>query len=135
MDRVVQQKGMGNRDRWLHVRLTATEYELVENRYRRSDNKYMSAYLRDLLLRGSYRVVHRDGTLEAVVPELSALHKDLEKMAANFNQVVKKVNAASTGLQLKVWVMEVGKQQREFLAQMEKIEVQIGKVTERWLQK
>lgn len=93
-----------NRTRWLHLRLTVDEYELIQKRYKKSTCPKISDYARKNLLQKPIVMKYRNGSLDELMPELILLRKDLNAIGNNFNQSVKKLHTLGQIAEFKHWI-------------------------------
>jgi hypothetical protein len=82
-----------NRTRRLIIRLKPKEFELIENRFKKSMLRKLSEYSRNVLLEKSITVLHRDKSMDEILEELILLRKELNCIGNNFNQSVRKLNS------------------------------------------
>lgn len=82
-----------NRTRRLIIRLKPKEFELIENRFKKSMLRKLSEYSRNVLLEKSISVLHRDKSMDDILEELILLRKELNCIGNNFNQSVRKLNS------------------------------------------
>ena len=60
-----------NKTRWLHVRLTEDDYKLIFKRFKQTTCRKLSEYVRKKLLDKPLNIVHRNGSLDDFLTELS----------------------------------------------------------------
>jgi hypothetical protein len=81
-----------NRTRWLHLRLTSAEYEILQKQFGKSTCRKLSEYARKNLLQKPVVLKYRNESLDELMSELILLRKDLNGIGNNFNQAVKKLH-------------------------------------------
>lgn len=86
----VRREGKNNRNRWLHLRLNEDEYQSLQKQYSATADRKLSDFARARLLDKAVRVIHRNGSLDALVEELALVKRELSAAGNNFNQAVKK---------------------------------------------
>lgn len=123
-----------NRTRWLHLRLTIDEYELIQKRYRKSTCPKLSDYARKNLLQKPIVMKYRNGSLDELMPELILLRKDLNGIGNNFNQAVKKLHTLVQIPEFKHWITVFEVEKIVLFNSIEQIKKHIRNLAERWLQ-
>lgn len=76
----------------------------------------------------------RNQSLQDIMAELSALRKDLNGVANNFNQAVHKLHTLDHVSQFKGWLLTYDMERRKLLKDIEQIKVYINRTAEKWLQ-
>ena len=123
-----------NRTRWLHLRLTVDEYELIQKRYRKSTCPKLSDYARKNLLQKPIVMKYRNESLDELMPELILLRKDLNAIGNNFNQSVKKLHTLVQIAEFKHWVAVSEPEKTVLFNSIDQIKKHIEKLSEKWLQ-
>ena len=123
-----------NRTRWLHLRLTVDEYELIQKRYKKSTCQKLSDYARKNLLQKPIVMKYRNGSLDELMPELILLRKDLNGIGNNFNQAVKKLHTLVQIPEFKHWITVFEVEKIVLFNSLDQIKKHIGNLAERWLQ-
>lgn len=123
-----------NRTRWLHLRLTADEYELIQKRYKKSTCPKLSDYARKNLLQKPIVMKYRNGSLDELMPELILLRKDLNGLGNNFNQAVKKLHTLVQIAEFKHWITVYELEKAVLFNSIHQIKKHIEKLSEKWLQ-
>ena len=123
-----------NRTRWLHLRLTVDEYELIQKRYRKSTCPKLSDYARKNLLQKPIVMKYRNGSLDELMPELILLRKDLNGIGNNFNQAVKKLHTLVQISEFKHWITVFELEKKVLFNSIDQIKKHIGNLSEKWLQ-
>ncbi len=123
-----------NRTRWLHLRLTVDEYELIQKRYKKSTCPKLSDYARKNLLQKPIVMKYRNVSLDELMPELILLRKDLNGIGNNFNQAVKKLHTLVQIPEFKHWITVFEVEKIVLFNSLDQIKKHIGNLAERWLQ-
>lgn len=97
-------KDKENRTKWLHVRLTEQEFEVLKRRFSKTTQRKLSGYARDILLGKPMIAAYRNQSLQDIMAELSLMRKDLNGVANNFNQAVRKLHVSDDSSDVKAWV-------------------------------
>ena len=81
-----------NRNKWLHIRLTGSEYNKIHSGFSRSTKRKLSEYVRSILLDKPITVYTRNQSYDDFVAEMILLRNELKAIGNNFNQTVKKLH-------------------------------------------
>lgn len=123
-----------NRDKWLHLRLTEAEQKRLLKNYARTTQPKLSDYARAILLGKPMIAAVRNQSLQDIMAELTALRKDLNGVANNFNQAVHKLHTLDHIPQFKTWLLTYDLDKRRLLDDIDQLKVFINKTAEKWLQ-
>jgi len=123
-----------NREKWLHLRLTEEEQRLILKRYAGTTHTSLSEYSRAMLMGKPMIAAVRDQSLQDILAELSAMRKDLNGVANNFNQAVHKLHTLDHIPQIQSWLLSYDLDKRKLLKDIESIRDYINKTAEKWLQ-
>ncbi|SMD44849.1 hypothetical protein SAMN00777080_3485 [Aquiflexum balticum DSM 16537] len=121
-----------NRNKWLHIRLTAAEYDRIHRAFSGSVHQRISDYARAMLLRKPIIGVYQNPALKDIIGELSALKKDIHGIANNFNQTVRKLNALGP-TEAKKLVPGLESEQKKVLEFLTVLEHYLHQTAEKWL--
>ena len=81
-----------NRTRLVTLRLTTTEYEKIEAKFKTTTCRKLSDYMRYVLLEKRLTVFTRNKSVDDFMAELILLRNELNAIGNNYNQVVKKLH-------------------------------------------
>jgi len=123
-----------NRTRWLHLRLTKAEYEIIHKRFTKSTCPKLSDFARKNLLHKPVVMKYRNESLDELMIELILLRKDLNAIGNNFNQSVKKVHTLVQIAEFKHWIMVYELEKTVLFNSIDQIKKHIEKLSEKWLQ-
>ena len=123
-----------NRNRIAAVRFTAEEYGRLVKRLKGTDCRQMSEYLRKCILGKPITAKCRNASLDEMMLETIRLRKELNALANNFNQAVKKLHALSQVPEFRDWIMQSEAQRAALLEKVEEIQKAIEKTARKWLQ-
>lgn len=123
-----------NRTRWLHLRLTSAEYEILQKQFDKSACRKMSDYARKNLLQKPVILKYRNESLDELMSELVLLRKDLNGIGNNFNQAVKKLHTLVQISEFKHWITVYEIEKKVLFNSINQIKKHIGNLTEKWLQ-
>lgn len=121
------------RNKWLHVRLTSKEYELIQTAFGQTVQDSLSDYARKLLLKRPVIGRYKDTGMQELLAELTALRRDLHGIATNYNQLVKKINS-SAGNEIGIHLSQGKKMQQEIEVSLESVNRFINQTAGKWLQ-
>jgi len=76
----------------INVRFTEDEYKKLLDRSAQTTCSNLSEYTRKLLLQKPVTVYQRNQSLDDLMPQLVGLKNDLNAIANNYNQVVRKLH-------------------------------------------
>jgi len=129
----MMRKDKENRTKWLHVRLTEQEFEVLKRRFSKTTQRKLSGYARDILLGKPMIAAYRNQSLQDIMAELSLLRKDLNGIANNFNQAVRKLHVSDTSNDIRAWVQNHESVGAELLKYIRELHGFINKTAEKWL--
>jgi MobC-like protein len=123
-----------NRNKWLHIRVSESEYKLIHDRFSRTNCRKISDYCRRILMAGKVTTFYRNQSLDAFMEEMMQLRKELNALGNNFNQTVKKLHTLEHISEFKTWVIlnESGKQILQ--KKVAEIKAKINQISDKWLQ-
>lgn len=123
-----------NRTRWLHLRLTSAEYEILQKQFNKSTCRKLSDYARKNLLQKPVVLKYRNESLDELMSELILLRKDLNGIGNNFNQAVKKLHTLMQISEFKHWITVYEIEKKVLFNSINQIKKHIENLTEKWLQ-
>ena len=123
----------GNRTHWLHVRLKPEEHQALKKNLGQTTCRKMSEYARRVLLAKPVTVAYRNRSLDEFMGEMIRLRKELNALANNFNQAVKKLHALERTAEFKTWLMEYEADKKTLLDKVDEIKGRINRIADRWL--
>lgn len=120
------------REKWLHVRLTKQEFEQFHKDLSKTTDTKASAYARKMLLQKPVVISYRNDGLKDVLNELTTLKKELNSIAVNFNQAVKKLNMFSEQ-EVRAHLPKLEIDQKALVTVLGKIDHYLSKTAQLWL--
>lgn len=84
------------RTKWIHIRLTSTEANKINEKFRKTAYKDLSSYIRKILLNKPVTVVTRNQSFDQFIQEMILLKNELSAIGSNLNQITKKINSYAT---------------------------------------
>lgn len=121
------------KDRWLHVRLSEIDYEILYKHFQQSTRKKISDYIRDLIVQRKVTIKSRNASLDDFMDEMILLRTELNALGNNFNQIVKKVNSATETKERVTWYSVATSLQKELLEKVNSIKVKLDNFSDLWL--
>jgi len=92
------------KDKWLHLRLSEKEQQQLNRQFRKTTEKKLSAYARNILLGKPMISGYRNQSLDALITEFVILNKTLNGIANNYNQSIHKLHTFDRYPQVKAWL-------------------------------
>ena len=123
-----------NRDKWLHIRLTSTEYKKITTGFSRSTKRKLSEYTRSILLEKPITVYTRNQSFDDFVAEMILLRNELKAIGNNFNQTVRKLHIASSDAEIKTWALLNENSKQMFFKKVDEINFKISQIADKWSQ-
>lgn len=123
-----------SRTRWLHIRLTQEEFELIDKNFKVSICRKRSDFARRNLLRKPIILKYRNESLDNLIQELIQLRVQLNFIGNNFNQSVKKLHTFIEISDLKHWVLSFESDKKKYFSLIEEIKKNIENLSQKWLQ-
>ncbi|WP_410220757.1 plasmid mobilization protein [Pedobacter sp.] len=120
--------------RWLHVRLSAAEYQLLHDNFKKTTCRKLSEYARNILFQRPMIKAYRDRSLDDFMGEMMRLRTELNHLGNNFNQAVKKLHTANVDADYRNWLRTFEIEKHTLNNKIEQINGNIQKFAERWLQ-
>jgi hypothetical protein len=123
-----------NRTRWLHLRLTDSEFETLQKGFQKSTCPKLSDFARKNLLQKPIVMKYRNESLDELISEFILLRKDLNAIGNNFNQMVKKLHSLAQIPEFNHWITLYEMEKKMLFNSIEQIKKHIQKLSEKWLQ-
>lgn len=123
-----------NRTRWLHLRLTIAEYEILQKQFSKSTCRKLSEYARKNLLQKPVVLKYRNESLDEVMGELILTRKHLNAVGNNFNQAVKKLHTLTQIPEFKHWITVYELEEKVVYNAIDSIKKNIENLSQKWLQ-
>ena len=122
-----------NRGRIIGLRLTAKEYGDLEKKWKASDCRKLSDYVRRMIFNKPVVSRYRNQSIDDLMAELILLRKELNAIGNNFNQAVHRLHTLDHLPQMKLWLegFEGGKD--VLFGKVEEIRTVIRNMGRQWL--
>ena len=120
-----------NRIKWIHTRLSLSEYNLIRERSRTSTCRNLSQYIRNILLDQPIVSTYRNLSQDAMVQQMAILNSELNALGNNLNQITKRLHTLQSGQQL--WGKQFEAKSEEVLLKICELKSSMHNIAERWL--
>lgn len=129
-------KDQKKRRRFLPCRISDEEYNLMHERFKKTDCSSFSDFIRRVLIQDEIITSYRNQSLDDFMAELIALRGDMKPLANNFNQVVKKLNSLPPSADnVAPYMNLVTAHQEQLLEKINDIQSRINEFSKLWLGK
>ncbi|MBZ4040933.1 MULTISPECIES: plasmid mobilization protein [Flavobacterium] len=123
-----------NRIKWVHLRLTTEEMNLLQRRFEKSLCPKLSDFARKNMLGKPVILKYRNQSVDDFILEISRLRADLNAVGNNYNQMVKKLHTLQQIPEFRDWIYASLEQKEILFDSIEKIKNCVLKLAEKWLQ-
>ncbi|ASZ15088.1 plasmid mobilization relaxosome protein MobC [Chitinophaga pendula] len=123
-----------NRDKHLHVRLTPEEHQKLFKQFTSSSSQKFSEHIRKILLDKPIKMYHRNQSLDDLMTVLILLKDELNAIANNYNQVVKRLHMLNDKSDLAGWLSLNEAGRKALHEKVNEIKEKISQISEKWLQ-
>lgn len=123
-----------NRIKWVHLRLTTDEMNLLKRRFEKSLCPKLSDFARKNMLGKPVILKYRNQSVDDFILEISRLRSDLNAVGNNYNQMVKKLHTLQQIPEFREWIYASLEQKEMLFDSIEKIKNCVLKLAEKWLQ-
>jgi hypothetical protein len=93
-----------NRTRWYNIRLKPDEYQLLNGKFKKTQFRKLSEYMRSVLLEKPVTVTYRDKAMDDVLEEMILLRQELNAIGNNLNQAMRNINSAHGNADTRLWM-------------------------------
>lgn len=123
------------RNKFVVVRLNEQEYERIHQLFQKTTERYVSAYLRKVLLQKPVVVKYRNASADDFLKDMLQLRKQLAAASSNFQEAVNKLITLQMIPEFRSWLLlhETSKQAVE--QKIQQIHQRITQLYEQWLLK
>ena len=123
-----------NRTKWIHLRLTDREFDLIQNRFKKSTCQKLSDFARKNLLQEPVVLKYRNESLDDLMAQIIILKNQLNPIGNNFNQAVKKLHTLNQIPEFKQWILSFELEKKILFNSINEIKKQMQILFEKWLQ-
>jgi hypothetical protein len=122
------------RKKWMTIRFSQQEFEVLEALFAKATDRNISTYSRKALLKGPIYKGARNLSLDALIPEFSALLKTLNGAANNFNQAVHSLHLLAKEGKGQEWALRYDMDKRVLMLQIATMKELMTKASLLWLE-
>ncbi len=126
-------RAKGVRTRFVKTRMNEIEYQQLEALWKETTERYLSNYLRKVVLQKPVIVKYRNASADDFLSSMLQLKKDLTQISNNFNGAVKKLHVLDKIPEFKTWLILNESLQRDVVANIELIKLKIAQLYNEWL--
>ena len=117
------------------VRMNDTEFEQVEKLRKKSTERNLSSYVREVVMQKPVLINYRNQSADDFLKEMLELKKELNAIGNNFNQAVHKLHILDKIPEFRVWVNHYDGLHQSLVNKVEEIKLRMNQLSEEWLQK
>ncbi len=123
------------RKKMVVVRMNNDEFEKVEKLRKKSTERNLSSYLREVVLQKPVLINYRNQSADDFLKDMLGLKKELHAIGNNFNQAVHKLHILDKIPEFRVWVNHYDGLHQSLVSKVEEIKLRMNQLYEEWLQK
>ena len=123
------------RKKMVVVRMNNDEFEKVENLRKKSTERNLSSYLREVVLQKPVLINYRNQSADDFLRDMLGLKKELHAIGNNFNQAVHKLHILDKIPEFRFWVNHYDELHQSLVSKVEEIKLRMNQLYEEWLQK
>lgn len=117
------------------IRLTAAQYNKLEDIRQKSDHKTIGHVVRNILDHRPIKLLHKDISLNAPMEELAMIRKEIKSIGVNINQQTHKFHLSKNDTARYFHVHKTSQIYKEIEPKIDSLLLLVSKLAERWLQK
>ena len=121
------------RTKWLHIRLSPTEYKKIQSLRSKSISPKMSDYARRVILNVPVTIRQRNQSMDEFMAEMIKLRSELSAIGNNFNQAVHKLHLLKNPNDFKTWALMNETTKLALMNKVEEIKNRINQFADQWL--
>ena len=123
------------RNIFVKMRMNDAEFLQLQKLQKQTTEKYLSNYLRKVVLQKPVMVNYRNQSADEFLTEMVQLKKELNAIGNNYNQAVHKLHILDKIPEFRSWIQINEKTRLDFFGKVEEIKDRITQLHEIWLQK
>ena len=123
------------RKKMVVVRMNDAEFEKVENLRKKSSERNLSSYVREVVLQKPIFVNYRNESADDFLKDMLQLKKELNAIGNNFNQAVHKLHILDKIPEFRVWINRYDGLHQSLMHKVEEIKLRMNQLYDEWLQK
>lgn len=121
-----------NRTKWVHLRLTPSEYRQLHSRFKKTTCRKLSDYLRAAIFDRTVTTKYRNTSIDDALEKMGALNKELNAIGNNINQMAKRMHTIQFP-EMPLWLVQFDAHSKQYFTKMDEVKSMLGKLSERWL--
>ena len=123
------------RKKMVVVRMNDAEFEKVETLRKKSTERNLSSYVREVVLQKPILINYRNRSADDFLKDMLELKKELNAIGNNFNQAVHKLHLLEKIPEFRVWINSYDGLHKSLVTKVEEIKLRMNQLYEEWLQK
>ena len=123
------------RNKMVVVRMNDTEFEQVEKLRKKSTERNLSSYVREVVMQKPVLINYRNQSADDFLKEMLELKRELNAIGNNFNQAVHKLHLLDKIPEFRFWISQYDGLQKALVNKVEEIKLRMNQLYEEWLQK
>lgn len=123
------------RKKMVVVRMNDNEFEQMEKLRKKSTERNLSSYVREVVLQKPVLINYRNKSADDFLKDMLGLKKELNSIGNNFNQAVHKLHILDKIPEFRVWVNHYDGLHQSLVSKVEEIKLRMNQLYEEWLQK
>ena len=121
--------------RVLLTRFKQSEYDLINNRFKKTRFRKLSEYVRSVLLDKPVTVFYRDRAMDDLLEEMVCLRQELNAIGNNLNQAMRSINSAHGQADSRLWLSLISTVNSKLEPSVREIRERMNQFAEIWSQK
>lgn len=121
-----------NRTKWIHLRLSPSEYRAIQRRYHNTTSRNLSQYVRAVLLDHPVVATYRNISQDEIVEQIVVLNRELNSIGNNLNQTVKRLHTLRES-EVVGWTARYASESEQLLNKITEVKALLNTMAERWL--
>ena len=123
------------RKKMVVVRMNDNEFEQMEKLRKKSTERNLSSYVREVVLQKPVLINYRNQSADEFLKDMLGLKKELNSIGNNFNQAIHKLHILDKIPEFRVWVNHYDGLHQSLVNKVEEIKLRMNQLYEEWLQK
>jgi hypothetical protein len=124
-----------NRSRWYNIRLKPDEYQTLNSKFKKTQFRKLSEYMRSVLLEKPVTVNYRDKAMDDVLEEMVLLRRELNAIGNNLNQAMHNINSTHGSADARLWMNLVTVINSKLEPSINQIKERMNQYADIWSQK
>ena len=126
-------KRNNKRIKWVHIRLTFVEYQILHTKFSRTTCRSLSQFIRSALLDRSLVTTYRNASQDDMLGAMAILTGELNSIGNNINQTVKRLHTLREG-EVVGWTARYASESEQLVSKITEVKALLNTMAERWLQ-